>query len=314
MNMEQSRKDAMEQICTLMLTHQIKLSDIAARLDDNNGQEQPASLLQRVMIYIGGAFVFAGLCVYIGMIWDDLDSLSRVILSLGSGFVAFILGLFALADQRFEKAATPLFLIAAALEPTGLFVFMDEYLPHTGDIAKAATFVFALMLIQKAIAFLATNKTSLLFFTVLFFFSFLYSLISWIDLDAPSSVMTMGGSMLMISWGISRSTHKPISSFYYFWGAVMVAFASFDVLKNSSLDILLIGVSAAIIYLSTVAASRTLLTVGVLSLLAYLGYFTDEYFQDIVGWPVALIIMGLVMIGISVFAVKLGKKIAKQEV
>jgi len=265
------------------------------------------------MIYIGGAFVFAGLCVYIGMIWDDLDSLSRVILSLGSGFVAFILGLFALADQRFEKAATPLFLIAAALEPTGLFVFMDEYLPHTGDIAKAATFVFALMLIQKAIAFLATNKTSLLFFTVLFFFSFLYSLISWLDLDAPSSVMTMGGSMLMISWGISRSLHKSISSFYYFWGAVMVAFASFDVLKSSSLDILLIGVSAAIIYLSTVAASRTLLTVGVLSLLAYLGYFTDEYFQDIVGWPVALIIMGLIMIGISVFAVKLGKKIAKQE-
>ncbi len=314
--MEQSRKDALEQICALMMAHQIKLSDISSSLNqsETDEKEPSTSLLQRVMIYIGGAFVFAGLCVYIGMIWDDLDSLSRVILSLGSGFVAFILGLFAMGDQRLDKAATPLFLIAAALEPVGLFVFMDEYLPHTGDVAKAATFVFAFMLIQKFVAFIATNKTSLLFFSVFFFFSFLYSLISWIDLDAPSSVMTMGASMLMISWGISRTGHKTITSFYYFWGAVMVSLAAFDVVKYSSLDILLIAVAALIIYLSTVAASRTLLTVGVISLLGYLGYFTDEYFKDITGWPVALIIMGLVMIGISVFAVKLGKKIAKQEV
>ncbi|HPQ50497.1 MAG: hypothetical protein KDJ26_00800 [Alphaproteobacteria bacterium] len=309
----QTRAQSLDQIRTLIRMHDLKMVDLFPLIDTETNTENSGNMLQRVMIYIGSAFIFMGICVYIGMIWDDMDSLSRVILTLGSGFIAFILGLFALGDKKFDKASTPLFLVASALEPTGLFVFMDEYLPHTGDIAKAAMIVFAFMAIQKTVAFSATKKTSLLFFSVLFFFAFLYSLISWLDLDEPSSVMTMGISMLMISWGITRTKHHAITPFYYFWGSIMTAAASFDFLKDSPLDIFLIGVSATIIYLSTLASSRTLLTIGVLSLLAYLGYFTDEYFKDIVGWPIALIVLGLMMIGISVFAVKLGKKIAKQE-
>jgi hypothetical protein len=88
-----------------------------------------------------------------------------------------------------------------------------------------------------------------------------------------------------------------------------VAAASFDYFEDSALDVLLIGVSGGLIALSVFAKSRTLLTVGIISLLAFLGYFTDEYFKDIVGWPIALIILGFLMIGISVFAVKIGRKI-----
>lgn len=307
--MTTSRDEALGQIRTLIAEHHFTQQDLLSLFTTLPAKEDSGSLLQRVLIYIGGAFVFMGICVYIGMIWDDIDSLSRVIISLGSGFIAFLLGLFTMGDQRFAKAATPLFLIAAALEPTGLFVFMDEYLPHTGDVAKAASVVFLFMLLQMSVAFTATNKTSLLFFTVFFFFSFLYSLMSYLEIGAPEGPLVLGLSGLMVSWGISKTGHKTISAFYYFWGSILAAAAAFDFLEDTPADVLLIGVAAAIIYLSTQAASRTLLTVGVISLLAYLGYFTDEYFSDIVGWPIALIVLGLVMIGISIFAVKLGKKI-----
>ncbi|HNQ91729.1 MAG TPA: hypothetical protein PKI93_02245 [Alphaproteobacteria bacterium] len=307
--MTMTREEALGQIKTLIAEHKFTQHDLISLFTALPSTEESGNLLQRVMIYIGGAFVFMGICVYIGMIWDDLDSLSRVIVSLGSGFIAFILGLFTMGDQKFVKAATPLFLIASALEPTGLFVFMDEYLPPSGNIAKASTVVFLFMLLQMAVALIATNKTSLLFFTTFFFFAFLHSLMSWVEVDEEYGALTLGLSGLMVAWGIGKTQHAVTSAFYYFWGATFTAAAAFDLLEDTPADVLLIGVSAAIIYLSTLAASRTLLTVGVISLLAYLGYFTDEYFKNIVGWPIALIVLGLIMIGISIFAVKLGKKI-----
>lgn len=309
-----TRNEAVGQIQSLITTYNITQAEILALFNTSkNDEQQSGSLLQRVMIYIGGAFIFMGLCVYIGMIWDDLNPISRIIVSLGSGFVAFILGLFCLGDKRYSKAATPLFLIAAGLQPFGLFVFMDEYLPHTGQVVKAACFVFAFMTIQQTIAFVATKTTSLLLFSLFFFYSFLCTVLDLLEIDAPEGPMVLGLTGLMVSWGVSQTEHKVIAPFFFFWSSILTAAASFDLLEDTSLDVLLIGISAALIYVSVIAASRTVLTVGVISLLGFLGYFTDEYFKNIVGWPIAMIVMGFIMIGVSVFAVKLGKKISAQE-
>ena len=47
-----------------------------------------------------------------------------------------------------------------------------------------------------------------------------------------------------------------------------------------------------LIALSIRVASRALLFVSVVGLLAYLSYFAYEYFADVVGWPIALILAG----------------------
>ena len=71
----------------------------------------------------------------------------------------------------------------------------------------------------------------------------------------------------------------------------------------------MIGYGAGLMYLSVVIASRTLLFVSVITLLGYLVSFTKTYFADAVGWPIALIGLGLALILISSYAVKLGQKI-----
>ena len=133
----------------------------------------------------------------------------------------------------------------------------------------------------------------------------------WIGIEPPQAPLVMGLTGLLVCWGLDRTPHAAISPFYYFWAGLVTAAASFDLFAHSPYDVLLIGVASAMIYLCTRVGSRTLLTISVLALLAYLGYFTDEYFKNIVGWPIALIIMGFVMMGVSVFAVKLGRKIAR---
>jgi len=65
--------------------------------------------------------------------------------------------------------------------------------------------------------------------------------------------------------------------------------------------------SGAIIYLSTLVRSRMLLFTGTCAMIGYLGWFTSEYFADSIGWPLVLIIIGVVFIGFSVFAVKISR-------
>lgn len=304
-----NRGEALSLISRLAQEFNLSLDDIAASLQREPviGEKQ-SSLFQKVISYIGGAFIFCGICTYVGMVWDDLDSLARVIITLGSGFVAFLLGLFTLGDPKYIRASTPLFLIAAALQPAGLFVFMHEYLPPSGDIAKAATFVFGFMLIQQGIAFYARQRTSLLFFTVFFFYSFVSAFMEWIGIEPNPVVLTLGLSGLLVSWAINRSEHKAITPFFFFFSGLAVACVSFDYLEKSPLDILLIGIAAAMVYLSVLASSRTLLVVSIMSLLAFLIYFTDQYFKDVVSWPIAIVVIGMIMIGVSSFAVKLGRK------
>jgi hypothetical protein len=304
-----TKQDALTLIASLAREFNLGQDEITATLQKNPvTEEKQASLLQKVLSYIGGAFVFCGICTYVGMVWADLDSLSRVIITLGSGFVAFLLGLFTLSDAKFIRASTPLFLIAAFLQPSGLFVFMDEYLPPSGDVAKASCFVFGFMLIQQSIAFLARQRTSLLFFSIFFFYAFMSAFMQYIGIESNLCALILGLSGLLVCWAVNRTEHKGVTPFFFFFSGLSVALTSYDYLDHTPFDILLFGIVGGMIYLSVLSNSRTLLTVSIISLLGYLAYFTNEYFKDIMGWPIALVVAGLIMIGASSFAVKLGKK------
>lgn len=308
--MTETRDAALNQIQNLIETHHLSELDILGLYKKSSAlHSKPTNLLQLAMIYLGGIFIFAGLGVYINMIWDDINSLSRVIITLGSGFVAFILSLLCTSDARFTKALTPFIVIAGILQPMGLFVFMDEYLPHTGNVTLAACYVMGFMLVQQFIAFVATRVTGFLFFSVFFFYSFICMILNLWEISDLIVPVAIGISGLMVAWGIDQTNHRSITPFYYFCMSGIAAIASFDLLQETKFDILLVGVSCILIYVAMMAASRTILTVAVISLLGYLAYFTDEYFKNIVGWPIALIVLGLVMIGVSAYAVKIGKRI-----
>jgi hypothetical protein len=66
-------------------------------------------------------------------------------------------------------------------------------------------------------------------------------------------------------------------------------------------------VAAGFVYLSVIVHSRTVLFVATLAMLAYTGWFTGEHFADSVGWPIALIIFGLLMIGLSALAFRIDR-------
>lgn len=306
------KDDALQDIVALSQHNQITLAEIAQALAAASAQPNvaPASVLSKLFGYVGGIFVFAGVGVFISMYWDDFGSASRVIITLGSGLVAFVMGLVCLSDQKYERVATPLFLMASVLQPTGIMVMLQEY-SSGGDVRHGLLFMAAYMLVQQGATFWAKQRTVLAFSALLFGCIFFANLFDIWDVDEKLIGIVIGSSLLCIAYAMQQSKHMAIAPFWYFVGAVLLLWSVFESVENSLLEPVYLGATAFIIFLSTYVRSRTLLLVGTLAMLIYIGYYTAEHFANTMGWPIALVIIGIALIGLSALAVRLNNQYIK---
>lgn len=306
------KDDVLQDIVALMQHNKITLAEVSRALDDASMQMSaaPASVLSKLFGYIGGIFVFAGIGVFISMYWDDFSSASRVIVTLGTGLIAFVMGLFCLSEQKYERVATPLFLIASVLQPTGIMVMLDEY-SSGGDVRHGLLFMAAYMLVQQGATFWAKQRTVLAFSAIIFGCIFFANLFDLWDLDEKLIGTVIGSSLLCLAFAIQRSKHMAIAPFWYFVGAVLLLWSIFEWVEGSLFEPIYLGMTAFMIFLSTFVRSRTLLLVGTLTMLIYIGYYTAEHFANAVGWPIALVIIGIALIGLSALAIRLNNQYIK---
>ena len=306
------KDDVLQDIVALMQHNKITLAEVSRALDDASMQMSaaPASVLSKLFGYIGGIFVFAGIGVFISMYWDDLSSASRVIVTLGTGLIAFVMGLICLSEQKYERVATPLFLIASVLQPTGIMVMLDEY-SSGGDVRHGLLFMAAYMLVQQGATFWAKQRTVLAFSAIIFGCIFFANLFDLWDLDEKLIGTVIGSSLLCLTYAIQRSKHMAIAPFWYFVGAVLLLWSIFEWVEGSLFEPIYLGMTAFMIFLSTFVRSRTLLLVGTLAMLIYIGYYTAEHFANAVGWPIALVIIGIALIGLSALAIRLNNQYIK---
>ncbi len=303
------KETALHHITDLAHHYDITLDEIGARLTKRALTDKSGKWLSPLLGYLGAAFIFGGLSLYVAMIWDDLESLGRVVITYGPGLVSFILGIVVLSDERYAKASTPLFLKSALLLPTGMFVFLGEYFDGD-DTQLAAMIVFGLLAFQFLGAFFKLNRTSLLFFGYLFWNATIGIFMDRMGVDGETLGITLGLSVMMVAWSIDKTNHRGIASFWYFIGSIGLLWSVFDVIHGIAIvDILFLPLTVFLMLISTRIRSRTLLLVSTFALLGFLGYYTDEYFADVTGWPIALMLMGFMLIGVSAYAVKLGKAI-----
>jgi hypothetical protein len=304
------RAQALKAIVDTARTHNIGIEEISAALAEGRAPEaasEKSSILTRVLAYLGGIFVFAGLGVFIAMNWESMNFAARVVITLGSGVAAFILGLIALGDERYEKAATPLFLIAALLQPGGMLVIFEEY--YSGNEWEIVGLVVSgAMAAQQILTLVKTRRTTLLFTSIIFVVAFMLILFDTLDVDYDFTSLVLGGSLLSLCVGLDQTRHKVITPFWYFIGSTWFLYGAFALLERSIVEILFLGVVIALVYLSTVVRSRTLLFVSTIAMLAYIGYYSAEHFVQSIGWPIALVLFGLLLIGLSAVAFRINKK------
>lgn len=131
-------------------------------------------------------------------------------------------------------------------------------------------------------------------------------------IDGDMLGITLGLSIMAVAWAIDKTVHRAIAPFYYFIGSLGFLWSVFEVVEGIPvIDLIFLPVTIVMMLVSTRMHSRTLLLVSTFALLGFLGYFTEEYFADVTGWPIALIIMGFMLIGVSAYAIRLGQNMKR---
>jgi hypothetical protein len=259
-----------------------------------------------VLAYLGGTFVFAGLGVFIAMNWESMNFAAQVVITLGSGLAAFIMALIAAKDERYEKAAAPLFLIAAVLQPIGILViFAEFYKGNEWELVSMAT--SGAMAAQQILALTMTQRTTVLFTALVFSVVFVLTLFSYLGISYEVTALALGGSLLSLSVGLDQTRHNGLTPFWYLVGSMSLLYGVFSLIERTPIEIAFLAVAAALVYLSTIVRSRTLLFVGTLAILSYIGYFSAKHFVQSIGWPIALVLFGLLLIGLSATAFRINR-------
>jgi hypothetical protein len=304
-----ARTQALAEIVATARRHGLSAVDIASALDGGRGPEggsRTRAVLVRVLGYLGGTFVFAGVGVFIALQWDAMNAAARVVMTLGSGATAFALAVLASRDVRYDKASTPLFLMAAALEPAGMLVAFDEF-GAGGDWRWAALATCAAVGIQFGATFASLQRSTLLFLTVAFAALFWWTAFDLLDADDAVVALVLGASLLSTAVGVDRTVHRTVTPVWYLLGAAAFLYGLFDAVEGTPLEIVFLAAAAGFVYLSVMFHSRTLLFVATLAILGYTGWFTSEHFADSAGWPIALVVFGLIMIGLSALAFRIDR-------
>jgi hypothetical protein len=304
------RSDALSEIVVLARRHHLSTEEIAAALGETStgtaAESHWRSVIVRVLGYLGGTFVFAGIGVFIALQWDSLNPAARVIVTLGPGVSALALALLAAREERFDRVTTPLFLIAAAVEPTGMAVAFKEF-GSGGDWRWASLMTTATMAVQFGAVFGSLRRSTPLFLVVVFATCFWWTALDLLDVDEKVIALLVGASLLLAAIGSDRRGHGDITPVFYFLGALGFLYGFFDSVKRSPFEITFVAVAAGFVYLATVLKTRTLLFVATIAILAYTGYYTGEHFADSVGWPLALIGFGIFMIALSAMAFRIDR-------
>jgi len=301
-----AREEALLQIAEIAARHQLQTSEIIGALNQAPQQNQAGrstGILAKITAYLGSVFVLAGIAIFIGMQWDIFNSAVRVLVTLGVGFAIFLFALITMKDDRFSRVTTPMFLIAALLQPTGIVVMLNEY-SRGGDPEHGLLFMCAVMLVQQFLTFLAKKRTVLLFTSLFFGAAGFGTLCKILDIDFEITALALGIGLTSISWVIDKTVHQAITPFWYLAGSVFFLYGAFDVLEGSAVEVIYFGVAAGFMYLGTVVRSRILLFSSVLALMGFTGY----YFRDSLANAFGLILMGFLLIGLSAFAMRLNKK------
>jgi hypothetical protein len=303
-----ARLRALEDIAALARQHHLSADEITAAIAHPAAARESRShaVLVRVLGFLGGTFVFAGIGVFIALQWSQMNSAARIVVTLGSGVAAFALAIIASREARFEKVATPLLLVAAALEPTGMLVAFQE-LGSGGDWRVAGLITSGAMAVQFAATFSSVRRSTPLFMALLFATLFWWTALDLLDVASKVIALVVGGSMLFGAIGVDRTPHRDIAPVSYLFGAAAFLFGFFDLVEHTPFEIAFVAIAAGFVYLSVVLHTRTLLFVATLALIAYTGWFTEEHFATSVGWSIALIAFGIFMIGLSALAFRIDR-------
>ena len=279
--------------------------------------------ISEIMYYIGGGIVFLGIAILVSQNWAEFSPLTRILATLGSGIAAYFAGLAFVRDARTERMGQAFFFIAALLLPLGLFVTFDQAGYNT-EYASTNTLVSGLLTAMFAASFFTFKKDVFLLFTILFGTWLFFALTSWMVGSAgwfygtwwrfyAYRFVATGLSYVLLGYHFQRNGREGFTGFLYGFGSLGILsgalwLGGWSPEASILWEVLFPGVVLGMMFLSVHLRSKSFLVFGAMFLIIYILKITGEYFQENLGWPLALVMAGLALIAVGYGAVQFNNK------
>jgi len=118
--------------------------------------------------------------------------------------------------------------------------------------------------------------------------------------------LVVGMCLMITAYGLHREDrYQRLIGLGYLVGSTMLYAGLFQLVENTSIELVYLAVTASLLYACVVLQSRALLLTTVLSMLSYIGYFSAKHFSDSLGWPITLVLMGIAFLAVGTIALKL---------
>lgn len=307
-----NNKELLKKLSEKINSGEIKNEEVVKLL---NHHDSHFSLTKMFYIF-GAAIVVIGIGIFISQVWYDIGSFGRISVTLGLGFIFAILGSILLKQKPEDNIGSVFHLIGGLLIPYGAIVTnyeltMNGHWPITIIFAAVFLFYLALDLIHKnaILTFLTiANGTATIYLTFNAIISDAPSLIDNIEDIYQYLTMSVGISYLLFAHYFRDKWNKYLLGALYFFGSLGLLGAAFSQVFDSVLwEILYFFFLFAGLALSVFMKSRNILIISILFFIAHLTYLTNEYFSDSLGWPISLVILGCLFIGLGYASIKINQ-------
>ncbi|MCP3681854.1 MAG: hypothetical protein GY861_04115 [bacterium] len=314
-----NKEELLQELSNKVSVGEISRGEIMASIGAPADEKEDSSVLAhfsvtKMFYVIGAAIVVIGIVIFAAQIWDDIGSAMRVVITLGLGLLFAALGS-VLLKQRPGNGIGPIFhFIGGVLIPGGAAVALVEA-DITSEWMIAVTycviFLFYLLLnfVQK--------HAVLTFFAIANGTAAIY-LITNAIIGGPFGrredmyeylTMAMGASYLLLAHSFRIGWNKILIGVLHVFGSAFILGAAFAQVFDSVVwQILYFLLVLGGLFLSVYMRSRSVLAISTIFLIVHISYITGKYFADSLGWPISLVLLGFVFIGLGYVSIRISKK------
>ena len=321
-----NKEELLKELSIKLSTGEISREELVGRLNLSPRQESDKEIkkssyfsVTKMLYVLGAAIVIIGIVIFVYQIWDDIGSFVRILMTLGIGLLIAAIGSMLLTQKPEENIGTIFHFIGGMLIPGGAVVTLNELGIESFSLwPETITFgiIFAFYLLLNTI-----HKNAILtFFAIANGTAFVYLLVESIvegqfyqhhDLYAYLT-MVVGASYLLLAHAFRNGWNKQLIGALHFFGSLGFLGAAYTQVTDSvPWQLLYFLIVSGGLFLSVYMRSSRILVISTLFLIAHVSYITSEYFAHSLGWPISLVILGFVFIGLGYASITINKQYIK---
>lgn len=313
---ELSSKVSVGEISREEVMSRLNIEPAMQREDEESTKKISHFSITKMLYVLGAVIVIIGIAFFVAQVWYDIGSFGRIVVTLGLGLLTTAIGSVLLKQKPEEKIGPIFHVIGGVLIPGGAMVTLSELSVEVVSLWPV-TFTFGIIFIFYLLLNSVHKNAILTFFAIANGTAFIYLLVDSMvdgqyynhgDLYAYLT-MVIGASYLLLAQHFREGWNKELVGVLYFFGITGFLGAAFSqVFDSVPWQMLYFLIVIGGLFLSIYMKSRSILVMSTLFLIAHVSYITSEYFADSIGWPISLVILGFIFIGLGYSSVTINKK------